>query len=194
MTFDPTFVEVTCVTLPKDHCVQVPWEYINVCGYSDKFCKIYHIHTHTTYRISDHISLFLKYVQARQKVQTWHVWNHFKGEKKKKKIKINFQLTCYFPTHFVVPCKDERGNLGFKWMSPGRSGLGKISSRWCLQVYHQKIPAQRETTPLLTWPVFWIPDRNVPELSKIWPPDPNIFCVAQSGPGIPDSPGCTAHL
>ena len=45
MTFDPTSVEVTCVTLPKDHCVQVPWEYINVCGYSDQFCKI----PHTTY-------------------------------------------------------------------------------------------------------------------------------------------------
>ena len=32
-------VEVTCVTLPKDHCVQVPWKYIKVCGYSDPFCK-----------------------------------------------------------------------------------------------------------------------------------------------------------
>ena len=41
MTFDPTSVEVTCVTLPKDHYIQVPWEYINVlyCGYSDQFCK-----------------------------------------------------------------------------------------------------------------------------------------------------------
>ena len=28
-----------CVTLPKDHCVQVPWKYIKVCGYSDFFCK-----------------------------------------------------------------------------------------------------------------------------------------------------------
>ena len=28
MTFDPTSVEVTCVTLRKDHCVQVPWKYI----------------------------------------------------------------------------------------------------------------------------------------------------------------------
>ena len=64
MTFDPMSVEVTCVTLPKDHCVQVPWQYINVCGYSDQFCKIPHtytytyIHTyilHTTYRMSDHI-------------------------------------------------------------------------------------------------------------------------------------------
>ena len=36
---DPTSVEVTCVTLPKDHCVQVPWKYIKVCGYSDPFCK-----------------------------------------------------------------------------------------------------------------------------------------------------------
>ena len=36
------------MTLPKDHCVQVPWElYINVCGYSDQFCKFttYILHT-----------------------------------------------------------------------------------------------------------------------------------------------------
>ena len=39
MTFDPTSVEVLCVTLPKDHCVQVPWKYIKICGYSDLFCK-----------------------------------------------------------------------------------------------------------------------------------------------------------
>ena len=39
MIFDPTSVEVLCVTLPKDHCVQVPWKYIKVCGYSDLFCK-----------------------------------------------------------------------------------------------------------------------------------------------------------
>ena len=26
MTFDPTSIEVTCVTLPKDHCFQDPWE------------------------------------------------------------------------------------------------------------------------------------------------------------------------
>ena len=39
MTFDTTSVEVLCVTLPKDHCVQVPWKYIKVCGYSDLFCK-----------------------------------------------------------------------------------------------------------------------------------------------------------
>ena len=86
MTFDPTSVEVTCVTLPKDHCNQVPWKYINVCGYSDQFCKISHtsciLHSyyilriewvitqslseqssgehilHTTYRMSDHILSF----------------------------------------------------------------------------------------------------------------------------------------
>ena len=39
MTFDPTSVEVLCVTLPKVHCVQVPWKYIKVCGYIDLFCK-----------------------------------------------------------------------------------------------------------------------------------------------------------
>ena len=81
MTFDPTSVEVTCVTVPKDHCVQVPWEYVNVCGYSYQFCKNYHIHTytyyvhttyilHTTYYVQNQWShsLFLNYVQARQKL------------------------------------------------------------------------------------------------------------------------------
>ena len=35
--FDPMSVEVTCVTLPNDHCVQIPRKYITVCGYSDPF-------------------------------------------------------------------------------------------------------------------------------------------------------------
>ena len=39
MTFDLKSVKVTCVTLPKDHFVQVPWKYIKVCGYSDPFFK-----------------------------------------------------------------------------------------------------------------------------------------------------------
>ena len=61
MTFDPKSVEVTYVTLPKDHCVQVPWEYINVSGYNDEFCKMttyytYYVHTtYYTHRMSDHI-------------------------------------------------------------------------------------------------------------------------------------------
>ena len=74
MTFDPMSVEVTCVTLPKDHCVQVPWQYINVCGYSDQFCKIPHtytyIHTHTYYIQNEWShSLLLNSVQARQKLK-----------------------------------------------------------------------------------------------------------------------------
>ena len=39
MTFDPKSVEVTCVILSKDNCVQVPWKHIKVCGYSDPFSK-----------------------------------------------------------------------------------------------------------------------------------------------------------
>ena len=39
MNFDPTSVEVTSVTLPKDHFIQVPWKYVNVCEYSDLFSK-----------------------------------------------------------------------------------------------------------------------------------------------------------
>ena len=38
MTFDPTSVDVTCVTLPKDHRVQVPREYITLVD-SDPFFK-----------------------------------------------------------------------------------------------------------------------------------------------------------
>ena len=37
MNFDPTSVEVTFVTLPKDHFIQVPRKYVKVCGYSDPF-------------------------------------------------------------------------------------------------------------------------------------------------------------
>ena len=36
MTFDPTFVEVTCVTLPRYCCIQVPCKYIEVFCYSDQ--------------------------------------------------------------------------------------------------------------------------------------------------------------
>ena len=39
MTFDPKSVKVTCVTLPSDRCMQVPWKYIKVCGYSDLSCS-----------------------------------------------------------------------------------------------------------------------------------------------------------
>ena len=39
MTYDTKSVEVICVTLPKDHCVQVPWKYIKVCGYSNPFLQ-----------------------------------------------------------------------------------------------------------------------------------------------------------
>ena len=37
MTFDPTSVEVACVSLPKDHCIQVPCKYVKVYRYSDLF-------------------------------------------------------------------------------------------------------------------------------------------------------------
>ena len=39
MTFDPKSVEVTCVTLPNNYCVQILWKYIKAYGYSDFFQK-----------------------------------------------------------------------------------------------------------------------------------------------------------
>ena len=89
MTFDPMSVEVTCVTLPKDHYVQVPWQYINVCGYSDQFCNLphtytYYIHVHTTYYVQNEWShsLLLNSVQARQTGLSHEparisMWTHF---------------------------------------------------------------------------------------------------------------------
>ena len=35
----PTSVDFTCVSLPKDHCVEVPWECINACEYNDHFLQ-----------------------------------------------------------------------------------------------------------------------------------------------------------
>ena len=81
----PMSVEVTCVTLPKDHCVQVPWWYINVCGYSDQFCKLPHTYIHilrtyyihTTYYVQNEWShsLLLNSVQARQKKCTYFTFS-----------------------------------------------------------------------------------------------------------------------
>ena len=39
MTFDPTSVEVICVTIPKEHYIQVPGKYVKEYGYSDPFSK-----------------------------------------------------------------------------------------------------------------------------------------------------------
>ena len=64
---------------------QVPWQYINVCGYSDQFCKIPHTYTYYVQNEWSH-SLLLNSVQARQK-------------KKKKKTK---KLTQNVENHFIV--------------------------------------------------------------------------------------------
>ena len=82
MTFDPMSVEVTCVTLPKDHQV-VSKSHDNTSMYVDtviNFVK-YHIHTHTTYIHTTYYvqnewshSLLLNSVQARQKCNS-HMQN-----------------------------------------------------------------------------------------------------------------------
>ena len=51
MTFDSKSVEVICVTLPNDHCDQVQWEYINVCGYNDQFYKMTTYYIQRTYNV-----------------------------------------------------------------------------------------------------------------------------------------------
>ena len=83
--FNPMSVEVTCVTLPKDHCVQVSKSHDNTSMYVDtviNFAK-YHIHTHTTYilhttyihttyRMSDHIVSYWTQFRRDKKKVAWH--------------------------------------------------------------------------------------------------------------------------
>ena len=38
-TLTPRLLRSHVWLFPKDHCVQVPWKYIKVCGYSDPFFK-----------------------------------------------------------------------------------------------------------------------------------------------------------
>ena len=71
MTFDPKSVEVTCVTLPKDHCVKShgnTWMYvdtvINFAKLPHTPYYIYYIHTTCMYRTSDHIVAY--WTQFRQ--------------------------------------------------------------------------------------------------------------------------------
>ena len=82
MTFDPTSVEVTCVILPNDHCVKVPGEYINVCAFTDQFCKlphtyyVLHIHTyiHDTYNIQNEWSHSLETKMHCHQLGPWNEW------------------------------------------------------------------------------------------------------------------------
>ena len=83
----PTSVEVTCVTVPKDHYVQVPWEYVNVCGYSYQCCKKLphtYIHTHTTYILRTYYVHTTYYVQNQ--------WSHSLSGETIKKNDLKLQL------------------------------------------------------------------------------------------------------
>ena len=78
MTFDPTSVEVLCVTLPKDHCVQVPWKYIKVCGYSDLFCKNLKRRSLTPrwpltpHLLRSHVWLYPRIIVSKSNEHTWN--------------------------------------------------------------------------------------------------------------------------
>ena len=71
MTFDPKSVDVTGVTLPNDHCVQVPWKYIKVCGYSDPFFKNLNQRSWTprwpltSHLLRSHVSLYPRIIMSK---------------------------------------------------------------------------------------------------------------------------------
>ena len=75
--FDPTSVEVTCVTLPKDHCILSPMK-IHQSMWIQWPIFLQWLHTtyiHTTYRMSEHVVSF---------------WTHFRWDKNKYPLR-----TCY---------------------------------------------------------------------------------------------------
>ena len=65
----------------KDHCVQVPWQYINVCGYSDQFCKL--PHTHTTYLLYIHTTYYILRSTYRMTDHIVAYWTQFRRDKKR---------------------------------------------------------------------------------------------------------------
>ena len=125
------------VTLPKDHCVQVPWEYINVLGYSHTTS---HVHT---YKMSDHIVTF---------------WIKFRQDKKVGfSLEIKFWFRGYFWTKSCL-----RKNLGTKpckiliWgyflRKKGKSlrNILKISDHSCVHIVNICAPPPTHTHTLGT--------------------------------------------
>ena len=140
----PTSVEVTGVTLPKDHCVQVPWEYINVCGHSDQFCKLPHTYTtyyiqRTTYRMSDHIVSF---------------WTQFKRDKKEANGKPER------PKRHPIWAAHPRTNLSTKCPRPGLGGQ-QILQQLLSCLLDTYLPAKSTKLIIevlvIIWPLSFLP-------------------------------------
>ena len=156
MTFDPISVEVTCVTVPKDHCVQVPWEYINVCGYSDQFCKLphtyIHIHTcyvHTTYRMSD---LIVSY------------WTQFRRDKKHVVQKTQCLLINLYKN-----CVEKKSKYGTAYHhNPAHRTL-------CCKKHVESISLPTNSH---FENQYWFSEMvNIKSFSKLWSPEKKIACV-----------------
>ena len=103
MTFDPTSVEVLCVTLPKDHCVQVPWKYIKICGYSDPFCKNLNQRSVTPrwpltpHLLRSHVWLYPRIIVSKSHENTWKYVDTVTFFAKKKKKMNQRSLTPRWP-------------------------------------------------------------------------------------------------
>ena len=84
MTFDTTSVEVTSATLPKEHCVQVPW---NTSKYSDNFSRYHVLHT------------WMDYVQNEWSLSLSSFWTKFRRDK---------GLSCTLCTLLETACQQVR--------------------------------------------------------------------------------------
>ena len=161
MTFDPMSVEVTCVTLPKDHCVQVPWQYINVCGYSDQFRKLphtytYYIHTtyilHTTYRMSDHIvSYWTQFRRDKNCYISWNLcsmskmWNILHCDTVKFTPCHCLIFVTYSPLYCVgLFCSPHQVDLPCLFLSPENNVSVHIALSWKLRNFSDKDDIQLE--------------------------------------------------
>ena len=110
MTFDPTSVEVTHATLPKDHCVQVPLKYIDVYRYTDHF-SVWYISPPSPLRVlymCSHLWLAFCGSDSYVKGGPMHVPNnswHIKVTKNVKKSRGSARL-CWLHTLIPTPPSD----------------------------------------------------------------------------------------
>ena len=151
MIFDPMSVKVTCVTLPKDHCVQVPWQCINVCGYSDQICKMTTYYIHTTYRISDHIVSYWTQFRRDKKLlfQRWGRCTYY--------LWWVFSLVCFHLLQLLLMIKvPEKKKI---WTSDygGKSPVGAYKRVEALQFFHAFktiLIVSLRRDEMLTWLIF----------------------------------------
>ena len=134
------------------YCVQVPWGYINVCGYSNQFCKTYHIPV-----VSEKIIQFgIKYLKQLEHLQLHNALQH-----------------CL---HLMALCISKQLLSGWPLINPSShmAFLSNFTSSWPQLTHARPLASSMHCT--LVWGPFyqiWWP-QGISEECHLWltPADP----------------------